>query len=64
MVDRGHGTDIKGLRSYLLGTKRAKGGKTGLATLAGPAGVFESAVVSEHALLVGQETGYVLPCQR
>jgi hypothetical protein len=33
-------------------------------TLAGPAGVPEAAVAWGHALPVGQETGYVLPCPR
>ncbi len=40
------------------------GGVSGLSTLAGPAGVFEAAVASRHALPVGQETGYVSPCPR
>ena len=58
-----HGTDIKGLRSYLVGDHTSQGFEARNFT-AGPVGVPEAAVASEHALLVGQETGFVLPCPR
>jgi hypothetical protein len=60
-----NGPDIRGLRSYLIGDRAGQeGGVLVARMLAGPAGVPEVAVAWGHALPVGQETGYVLPCPR